>query len=57
MGLGLLTPETSLMNFYPPHVNVGSASSTSVPLLPVWVDVVSSVVVRLQFNLISDGSE
>ena len=40
VGLGLLTPELSLLNFYPPHVGEGPAHSTSVPLLPVWVYVV-----------------
>ena len=43
VGLGLLAPEISLLNFYPPHVNVGLASSASLPLLPVWMNVVSSV--------------
>ena len=41
MGLGLLTPEISLLNFYPLHVGVGPARSASVPLLPTCVDVVS----------------
>ena len=35
VGLGLLTPEISLVNFYPPHVGVGPAHSVSPPLLPV----------------------
>ena len=58
MGLRLLGPEISLLNFYPPHVGEGPAHSASTLLLPVWMDVVSfnSVVVRLPFNLISDGS-
>ena len=41
LGLGLLTPEISFPNFYPTHMYVGPACSTSVPLLPVWMDVVS----------------
>ena len=40
--LGLLTPEISLPNFYPPHVDVGPARSASLPL-PVWMDVVSLI--------------
>ena len=43
VGLGLLTPEISLLNFYPPLVGGGPAHSTSVPLLPVWMDVVSLI--------------
>lgn len=38
--------ETSLSrcpNVYPPHVGAGPAHSASAPLLPVWMDVVSSV--------------
>ena len=38
--LGLLAPEISLLNFYLPHVCVGSACSTSLPLPPVRMDVV-----------------
>ena len=43
IGLGLLTPKTSLLNFYPPHVDIGPAHSTSVPLLPVWMDAISFI--------------
>ena len=43
VGLGLLTPEISLLNFYPPHMGMGPASSTSAFLLSVWVDVVSLI--------------
>ena len=43
VGLGLLAPGISLLNFYPPHVDVGPACSTSVSLLPVWMDVVSLI--------------
>ena len=43
VGLELLTPEISLPNFYPPHVGEGPACSVSVPLLPVWMDVVSLI--------------
>ena len=42
-GLGLLVPEISLLNFYPPYVNVGPALSESPLLLPVWMDVVSLI--------------
>ena len=42
-GLGLLVPQISLPNFYPPHVSVGPAHSASAPLLPVWMDVVSLI--------------
>ena len=58
--LGLLTHETSLPNFYAPHVGVGPARFTPLLLLPVWTDVVSffnSVVVRLPFSEISDVPE
>ena len=43
VGLGLLGPEISLLNFYPPHMGVGPAGSVSAPLLPVWMDVVSVI--------------
>ena len=43
VGLGLLTPEVSLSNFYLPHVDVGPAHSVSISFLPVWMDVVSLV--------------
>ena len=43
VGLGFLAPEISLPNFYPPHVGVGPTCSMSVPLLPVRMDVVSSI--------------
>ena len=39
--LGLLTPEISLLNFYPPHMDVVPAHSTSLPLLAAWIDLVS----------------
>ena len=35
VGMGLLVPEISLLNFYPPHVGMGAAHSVSVPLLPL----------------------
>ena len=41
MSLGLLAPKKSLPYFSPPHINVGPACSVSLPLLPVWMDVVS----------------
>ena len=59
MGLGLLNPEISLMNFYPPCMDVGrspflvSAPSTSLDGCGFF----NFVVVRLSFNSISDGSE
>ena len=43
MGLGLLAPKMSLPNFYPPHVDVEPACSMSLPLLPVWMDVLSLI--------------
>ena len=43
LGLGLLTPEISLLSFYPTHVDVGPAFSISLPLLPVWMNVVSLI--------------
>ena len=43
VGLELPTPAISLPNFYPRHVDVGPASSTSLALLPVWMDVVSLI--------------
>ena len=36
VGLGLFTPEISLLNFYPPHMDVGPAHSVSLPLLDRW---------------------
>ena len=41
--LGLPTPELSLPNCYPPHVYLGPLYSTSLSLLPVWMDVVSLI--------------
>ena len=41
--VGLLTPEISLPNFDPAQVDVEPALSVSLPLLPVWMDVVSSI--------------
>ena len=43
VGLGLLNPEIALPNFYPPHMDVGPAHSTSLLLLSVWMDVVSLI--------------
>ena len=42
-GLGLLTPEISLLNFYPPYVGERLAHFTSVLLLPVFMDMVSLI--------------
>ena len=41
--LGLLAPEISLPNFYPPHMNAGPPCSMSLSLLQVWMDVVSLI--------------
>ena len=46
VGLGLLTTEISLLNFYQPYMVVGSSRSTSLALLPVWMDVVSLICSR-----------
>ena len=43
VGLELLTPKIFLLNFYPPHMGEGPVHSTSVPLLPVWMDVISLI--------------
>ena len=54
LGLGLLAPDKSLPNFYPPHVGVGLARSGL--CLSTSLDECSffkSIVVRLPFNLIS----
>ena len=42
-GVGLLIPKISLLNFYPLHMDVGPAHSTFLPLLPVWMYVVSLI--------------
>ena len=47
---GLLTPVISLPNFYPPHVGVGPALSTSASLLSVWMDVVSLILYLSDFH-------
>ena len=41
VGLSLLALEKSLPNIFPPQMDEGPARSLSVPLLPVWMDVVS----------------
>ena len=41
MGLGLLIPKIPLLIFI--HKGVEPAHSISVPLLPVWMDMVSSI--------------
>ena len=49
------------MNFYPPHVGEGPAHFASVPLLRVWVDVVSLILWLSDFHstqllsVLSDG--
>ena len=57
--LGLLIPETSLPNFYPPHVDARPAySESSLPLTSLdGYGFFNSVVVRLPFNSISEGCE
>ena len=59
VGLGLLAPEISLLNFYLPHMDVGPARSMSAPptSLGGCVFFFNSVVVRFPFNLISVHSE
>ena len=42
-GQRLLDPEIALLNFYLPPVDVEPACSASLPLLPVWMDVVSLI--------------
>ena len=48
VGLGLLAPKVSLWIFI--HVRVGTVLSASVPLLPVWMDVVSSILYLSDFH-------
>ena len=61
VGLGLFTPEIPLPNIYPPHMDVGPASFMSLPLLPVWMDVVSLILLLSDFHstqflmVLSDG--
>ena len=43
VGLGLLAPEIALLNFYLLHMDVVPACSASLPLLPVWMVVVSLI--------------
>ena len=40
VGLGLLAPKISLLNFYLLHMDVGPTCCISLPFLPVWMDVV-----------------
>ena len=49
----------SLLNFYPPQLDVGPGFSASPPFHPIRMDVFffNSIVVRFPFNLISNGSE
>ena len=61
VGLGLLAPEISLPNFYPPHMGEGPTHSVFVPLLVVWVDVISLILWSSDFpstrflTVLSDG--
>ena len=43
VGLGLLAPEISLPYFHTAHVDLGPARSVSLPLLPVWLEVISLI--------------
>ena len=43
VGLGLFSPELSLLNVFPLHVDLGPVHSMSLPVLPVWMDVVSLI--------------
>ena len=60
-GAGSLTPEISLQNFYPVHMGGGSAHFSSVPLLPVWMNVASLIPLFPDFHstqylmVLSDG--
>ena len=57
MGLGVLAPDISLLNFYPPHMGVDQPGRICAP--PTSLDgcgFFNSVIVRLPFNLISLGS-
>ena len=60
--LELLIPEISLLNFHPPHRHEGTAHSASLPLLPVWMDVVALIPQLSNFHstkfltILSDGS-
>ena len=56
VGLGLLAPQISLLNFYLPHIDVGLAHSVSSTSLDGW-GFYTSVVVGIPFDSISDGSE
>ena len=58
VGLGLLTPDIILSNFYPPHMGVDQPGRICAP--PTSLDgcgFFNSVVVRLPFTWISDGFE
>ena len=41
--LGLFAPKITPLNFYPLHVGVGPVCEVSLPLLAVWMDVVSLI--------------
>ena len=43
VSVGLLAPKISFRNLYPPHMDGGQAHSASLPLLPVWMNVVSLI--------------
>ena len=43
MGLGLFTLNLFLLNSYPPCMHVRPDLSMSLPLLPVWIDMVSLI--------------
>ena len=43
LGLGLLAPKISFLNFYSPHMDLVPAHSMSLHLPPVWMDVDSLI--------------
>ena len=50
VGAGLLAPQISLPNVHPPHRGEGQDYSSSVPLLSVWMDVVSLIPLFSDFH-------
>ena len=50
MGLGLHAHEISLLNSYPPHMDVIPAHSVSAPHLLVWIFVVSLILELSAFH-------
>ena len=56
VGLGPLAPEISLLNFYPPHMDVGLRLCPSHQLAWMYF-FFNPIVVGLPFIFISDGSD